>query len=184
MREVSLENLRFRRVYKFVIYDNAELTGNIVTVKDNMIYIDSSYHDEEFAFIQGFHIDGINHVYLNNEIPIKKDYKNIEANCEMHYPKEVVPNGYIVYESCEVEGLNTGCIYEFLYKNMTIRGKVISVNSNDSDGKMYVLCDMAYNEKKIWLYVLLDYSFLTDFEIQDEIPIYKIENFDEDIRVL
>lgn len=184
MKKVSLENLRFRRVYKFIIYDNAELIGNIVTVKENMIYIDSSYHDENYALIQGFHVDGIDHVYQINEIPIKKDYKNIEVKCEMHYPKDIVPDGYSIYESCEVDGIAIGCIYEFVYKGMAIKGKVISVNSNDADGKMYVLCDMAYNEKKIWLYVLLDYRFLTEFEIQDEIPIYKVENFDEEIRML
>lgn len=184
MKEVSLENLRFRRVYKFIIYDNEELVGNIITVKDKIIYIDSTYHNEDFALIKGFHLDGINHIYLINEIPMKKDYKNTEVECEMHYPNECVPDGYSIYESCEIDGLIKGCIYEFLYKGMSIKGKVVSANSNDVDGKMYVLCDMAYNEEKIWLYVLLDFSFLTDFEIQDEIPMYKVENFDEEIRML
>lgn len=184
MKEVALQNLRFERVYKFHIYDNEELAGNIVTVKDEVIYIDSTYHEEDFAFIKGFHIEGISKVYLSNEIPIKKDYKSIEIKCEMYYPKEVVPDGYSIYESCEVDGLVRGCIYEFSYKGIAIKGKVVSVNSNEVDGKVYVLCDMAYDEKKIWLYVLLDYRFLTEFQIQDEIPIYKIDNFDEGIRVL
>lgn len=184
MKEVSLDNLKFRRVYKFIVFKKIEIIGNIVGVKDDVIYVDVSYHDERFAVVKGFHIDGIDKIYIINEIPIKKDYKHIDIKCEMQYQKELVPEGYNIYESCIVEGLNTGCIYDFMYKGMNIKGKVVSVNNNELDDKTYVLCDMSYNEEGLWFYVLLDLEYLSDYEIQDEIPIHKLDNFDMGIKML
>lgn len=184
MKEVSLDNLKFRRVYRFVVFNGIEIVGNIVGVKSKVIYVDTRYHQDNFAIIKGFHMEGINKIYLINEMPIKKDYKDIEVKCEMQFENELVPNGYNIYESCIVEGISIGCIYEFMYKGMDIRGKVVSVNGNEVHDKTYVLCDISYKEEDIWLYVLLDLEYLSDYEIQDEIPIHKTDNFEIGIRMI